>query len=112
MTVLSSLRQDEVDENARSSYFNLPALDVSVAFPQATPVSQFPPCASDYYQFDDLLTSEERAIRMKYWEKAEFPFHVVPKFAALHIAGGTIKMVKQMIDIHRIAIVEALNLLF
>ncbi|TXG59173.1 hypothetical protein EZV62_017002 [Acer yangbiense] len=97
---------DEVDENARSSYFNLPALDVSVAFPQATPVSQFPPCASDYYQFDDLSTSEERAIRMKvracmekdiapimtkYWEKAEFPFHVVPKFAALHIAGGTIK---------------------
>ncbi|KAK3227569.1 hypothetical protein Dsin_007431 [Dipteronia sinensis] len=107
MTDLSSLRQDEVDENARSSYFNLPALDVSVAFPQATPVSQFPPCASDYYQFDDLLTSEERAIRMKvrecmekdiapimtkYWEKAEFPFHVVPKIAALHIAGGTIKV--------------------
>ncbi|TXG64627.1 hypothetical protein EZV62_011621 [Acer yangbiense] len=106
MTVLSSQRQDEVDENARSSYFSLPALDVSVAFPQATPVSQFPPCASDYYQFDDLLTSEERAIRMKvrecmekdiapimtkYWEKAEFPFHVVPKFAALQIAGGTIK---------------------
>ncbi|KHN44704.1 Acyl-coenzyme A oxidase 4, peroxisomal [Glycine soja] len=41
------------------SYFNLPALDVSVAFPQ--------------------------------WEKAEFPFHVIPKFAALRIAGGTIK---------------------
>ncbi|RVW32468.1 Acyl-coenzyme A oxidase 4, peroxisomal [Vitis vinifera] len=62
--------------------------------------------ASDYYQFDDLLTPEEQALRMKvrecvekeiapimteYWEKAEFPFHVVPKLAALRIAGGTIK---------------------
>ncbi|XP_057435250.1 acyl-coenzyme A oxidase 4, peroxisomal isoform X2 [Lotus japonicus] len=88
------------------SYFNLPALDVSVAFPQATPASTFPPCASDYFQFDDLLTPEEQAVRMKvrkcmekeiapimtqYWEKANFPFHVIPKFAELHIAGGTIK---------------------
>ncbi|KAK6943480.1 Acyl-CoA dehydrogenase/oxidase C-terminal [Dillenia turbinata] len=62
--------------------------------------------ASDYYQFDDLLTSEEQAIRMKvrecmekdvapvmarYWEKAEFPFHLIPKIGALGIAGGTIK---------------------
>ncbi|KAK0584368.1 hypothetical protein LWI29_012066 [Acer saccharum] len=106
MTVLSSLRQDEDDKSVRSSYFNLPALDVSLAFPQATPASQFPPCASDYYQFDDLLTSEERVVRMKvrecmekeiapimtkYWEKAEFPFHVVPKLGALRISGGTIK---------------------
>ncbi|XP_027350663.1 acyl-coenzyme A oxidase 4, peroxisomal isoform X1 [Abrus precatorius] len=88
------------------SYFHLPALDVSVAFPQATPASIFPPCASDYFQFDDLLTPEEQAIRSKvrecmekeiapimtqYWEKAEFPFHVIPKLAALRIAGGTIK---------------------
>lgn len=66
----------------------------------------FPPCASDYYQFDDLLNSEERAVRAKvrecmekeiapimaeYWEKAEFPFHIIPKLGALHIAGGTIK---------------------
>ncbi|XP_021803873.1 acyl-coenzyme A oxidase 4, peroxisomal-like [Prunus avium] len=27
----------------------------------------------------------------EYWEKAEFPFHVIPKFGALRIAGGTIK---------------------
>lgn len=90
----------------RSSYFNLPPLDVSVAFPQATPASTFPPCASDYYQFDDLLNAEERAVRAKvrecmekeiapimaeYWEKAEFPFQIIPKLGALHICGGTIK---------------------
>ncbi|KAF3448175.1 hypothetical protein FNV43_RR08886 [Rhamnella rubrinervis] len=62
--------------------------------------------ASDYYQIDDLLTTEEKALRMKvrecmekdvapimaeYWEKAEFPFHVIPNLGALSIAGGTIK---------------------
>ncbi|KAL9425986.1 hypothetical protein AB3S75_032870 [Citrus x aurantiifolia] len=106
MTIHSSKHQDDVDKNARSSYFNLPALDISVAFPQATPASKFPPCASDYYQFDDLLTLEEQAVRMKvrecmekeiapimaeYWEKAEFPFHVIPKLGALRVTGGTIK---------------------
>ncbi|CAD6239669.1 unnamed protein product [Miscanthus lutarioriparius] len=84
----------------------LPSLDLSLAFPQATPASIFPPSASDYYQFDDLLTSEERSIREKvrgivekeiapimaaYWEKAEFPFHAIPKLASLSVAGGTIK---------------------
>lgn len=84
----------------------MPPLDVSVAFPQATPASTFPPCASDYYQFDDLLNAEERAVRAKvrecmekeiapimaeYWEKAEFPFQIIPKLGALHICGGTIK---------------------
>ncbi|PSS23831.1 Acyl-coenzyme A oxidase 4, peroxisomal like [Actinidia chinensis var. chinensis] len=106
MTVLSSQNRDGQNKDAKSSYFNLPALDVSDAFPQATPASVFPPCTSDYYHFDDLLTPEEQALRMKvrecmekeiapimakYWEKAEFPFHVVPKLAALGIAGGTIK---------------------
>ncbi|KAL5806894.1 hypothetical protein ACOSQ4_029627 [Xanthoceras sorbifolium] len=107
-TLLSSQCQDDqVDKSAGiSSHFKLPALDVSLAFPQATPASKFPPSTSDYYQFDDLLTPEERAIRFKvrecvekeiapimtqYWEKAEFPFHVVPKLAALRIAGGMIK---------------------
>lgn len=28
----------------------------------------------------------------QYWEKAEFPFEVIPKLGALHIAGGTIKV--------------------
>lgn len=84
----------------------LPALDVALAFPQATPASLFPPAASDYYQFDDLLTDEEKALRKKvrgimekeiapimteYWEKAEFPFHAIPSLASLGLAGGTIK---------------------
>ncbi|KAH8505957.1 hypothetical protein H0E87_012971, partial [Populus deltoides] len=98
--------RDEVEQNPRSSYFNLPPLDVSVAFPQATPVSTFPPNVSDYYQFSDLLTVEDQALRMRvrecmekeiapmmteYWEKAKFPFHAIPKLGALGIAGGTIK---------------------
>ncbi|AQK84199.1 glutaryl-CoA dehydrogenase [Zea mays] len=84
----------------------LPALDVTLAFPQATPASLFPPAVSDYYQFDDLLTDEEKALRKKvrgimekeiapimteYWEKAEFPFHAIPSLASLGLAGGTIK---------------------
>ncbi|KAE8099189.1 hypothetical protein FH972_017192 [Carpinus fangiana] len=106
MTIFSSAKRDDVDGNARTSYFNLPPLDVSIAFPQATPASIFPPCASDYFHFDDLLTLEEQTLRKKvrecmekeiapimteYWEKAKFPFHVIPKLGALHIAGGTIK---------------------
>ncbi|XAR68803.1 Acyl-CoA oxidase [Bertholletia excelsa] len=107
MTIQSSDNKDEqYNEGKLSSYFNLPALDVSLAFPQATPASIFPPCSSDYYHFDDLLTPDEQAIRMKvrecmekeiapimakYWEKAEFPFQIVPQLAALGIAGSTIK---------------------
>ncbi|XP_057983160.1 acyl-coenzyme A oxidase 4, peroxisomal-like isoform X2 [Malania oleifera] len=102
----SSNAQDDPNKDFRSSYFGLPALDVSAAFPQATPASLFPPCNSDYYHFNDLLTPEEQELRVKvrecmekeiapimaqFWEKAEFPFHVIPKLSALRIAGGTIK---------------------
>ncbi|KAK7339896.1 hypothetical protein VNO77_20582 [Canavalia gladiata] len=104
---MTRFNSDQDNTNMKMpSYFNLPALDVSVAFPQATPASTFPPSVSDYFQLDDLLTPEERDIRIKvrecmekeiapimtqYWEKAEFPFHAIPKLAALQIAGGTIK---------------------
>ncbi|KAM1749059.1 hypothetical protein ACFX15_009541 [Malus domestica] len=30
-------------------------------------------------------------IMAEYWEKAEFPFQIIPKLGALRIAGGTIK---------------------
>ncbi|XP_039067991.1 acyl-coenzyme A oxidase 4, peroxisomal-like isoform X1 [Hibiscus syriacus] len=105
MTVRSQ-HQDETDKSSKPSYYYSPPLDVSVAFPQATPASNFPSAASDYYQFDDLLRPEEKAIRNKvrecmekevapimaeYWEKAEFPFQIIPKLGALSIAGGTIK---------------------
>ncbi len=64
------------------------------------------PAYVDYYNIDALLTPEERAIRDKvrrfcdkevvpvmndYWERAEFPHELFGKFAALDIAGGTIK---------------------
>jgi acyl-CoA oxidase len=108
MTVFTNNKDDVDRTEKRSSYFDSPALDVSVAFPQATPASVFPPCTSDYYHFDDLLTPEERAIKIKvrqcmekeiapnpimteYWEKAKFPFEVVPQLGALRISGGTIK---------------------
>ena len=61
---------------------------------------------TDYYLTDELLTDEEREIRDRvrafcdeevipiineYWEKAEFPFELIPKFANLGVAGGTIR---------------------
>lgn len=62
--------------------------------------------ALDFYQFDLLLTDEEREIRDRvrefmerevkpiindYWERAEFPFELIPKLAELNVCGGTIK---------------------
>ncbi|XP_076925738.1 acyl-coenzyme A oxidase 4, peroxisomal-like [Bidens hawaiensis] len=106
MPALSTQSQDEQKKESTTWYFNHPALDISKAFPQATPASIFPPCTLDYYQFVDLLTPEEQALRLKvrecverdvspimakYWEKAEFPFEIVTKLSALNIAGGTIK---------------------
>jgi glutaryl-CoA dehydrogenase len=61
---------------------------------------------TDFYLMDELLSEEERSIRDKvrafcdrevipiindYWEKAEFPFELIPKLAALGIAGGSIQ---------------------
>ncbi|XP_076939094.1 acyl-coenzyme A oxidase 4, peroxisomal-like [Bidens hawaiensis] len=106
MPALSTKPQGFIAQDSKTWYFDHPALYISKAFPQATPASIFPPCTSDYYQFADLLTPEEQALRLKvrecverdvaplmakYWEKAEFPFEIVPKLSALNIAGGTIK---------------------
>ena len=72
----------------------------------AVEVQPQPSLHTDFYLMDELLTAEERAIRDKvrafcdkevipiindYWERAEFPFELVPKLAALNIAGGSIK---------------------
>jgi glutaryl-CoA dehydrogenase len=61
---------------------------------------------TDFYQMDALLTTEERAIRDRvrafcdaevtpvineYWERAEFPFVLIPKLAELNVAGGSIQ---------------------
>jgi glutaryl-CoA dehydrogenase len=60
---------------------------------------------TDYYLMDELLTDDERRlpdcvrafsdrevipIINGYWERAEFPFELIPKLAALNIAGGNI----------------------
>lgn len=62
--------------------------------------------ALDFYEFDALLTSQERDVRDRvrafveadvkpiingYWERAEFPFELIPKLAALNICGGPIQ---------------------
>src|SRR5436309_11070867 len=61
---------------------------------------------TDFYLMDELLTEQERSVRDKvrnfsdkevipiindYWERAEFPFELVPKLAALGIAGVDIQ---------------------
>jgi glutaryl-CoA dehydrogenase len=60
----------------------------------------------DIYQFNALLTPEERDLRERvrtfcdehvlpiindYWERGEFPFEIVPELAKLGLAGGTIR---------------------
>lgn len=62
--------------------------------------------SSDYFLLDDRLTDEARDVRDRvrgfvdrdvlpvindYWERAEFPFELVPKLAALGIVGSTIE---------------------
>jgi len=63
------------------------------------------PLGTDYYLLDELLAEPERAIRDKvraftnrevipvindYWEKAEFPFELIPRLAELDVAGFSI----------------------
>jgi glutaryl-CoA dehydrogenase len=60
----------------------------------------------DFYLVEELLSDEEREIRDRlrsfceaevipvindYWERAEFPFDLVPRIAELNLAGGTIQ---------------------
>jgi glutaryl-CoA dehydrogenase len=62
--------------------------------------------ATDFYLLDERLTDKGRAIRDRlrafcdqevtpiingYWERAEFPFELVPKMAELGLAGGVIE---------------------
>lgn len=61
---------------------------------------------TDYYLLDDLLTDDARAVRQRvrafvesdllpvindYWDRAEFPWPLVPKLAALGVVGGAIE---------------------
>ncbi|KAF6251931.1 acyl-CoA dehydrogenase/oxidase [Scenedesmus sp. NREL 46B-D3] len=75
-------------------------------FPQATTAAEFPAAVHDALALDSLLTAEEKAIRRRvrafaeseiapiiteFWERAEFPFELVPKMKTLAIGGGTIQ---------------------
>jgi glutaryl-CoA dehydrogenase len=61
--------------------------------------------ASDLLDLESLLTEEERAVRdrvrafsdeevrpviNRYWERAEFPFELIPRLARLGVCGGTL----------------------
>src|SRR5215210_2629982 len=64
------------------------------------------PGGTDFYLLEELLTPEEREVRDRvhafceaevvpyageWWERAAFPFDLVPKLAALGLAGHTIE---------------------
>ena len=61
---------------------------------------------ADFYLLDDMLSTQERDLRDRvrefcdrevlpivndYWERADFPFELVPKLAELNVAGTTIQ---------------------
>ena len=63
-----------------------------------------PPIEGDFYHLSHVLTKEERELQLRvrdfmetevkplvnhYWLKAEFPFEIIPKLAALNICGTT-----------------------
>lgn len=63
---------------------------------------KLPPIDGDFYDYDLKLSQEHREIQMKvrnfmedevepiankYWNKAEFPFEIIPKLAELNICG-------------------------
>jgi glutaryl-CoA dehydrogenase len=69
-------------------------------------IESVPSLGTDYFFLDNLLTKEERDVRDRvrsfcdknlipiindYWEREEFPFELLPKIAALNIAGTTIE---------------------
>jgi glutaryl-CoA dehydrogenase len=64
------------------------------------------PPPTDYYLVDELLKPEERDVRDRvrdwvdrevipiaagYWDRAEFPFEIIPKLKELNITGGPIR---------------------
>lgn len=65
---------------------------------------EIPPINGDFYELGKTLKPEEREIQLKvrefmereikpianhYWNRAEFPMHIIPKMAELNIAGLT-----------------------
>jgi glutaryl-CoA dehydrogenase len=42
------------------------------------------------------------SLLFQYWEKAEFPFELVPKLAQLKVSGGTIQVYSSSISANRV----------
>jgi acyl-CoA oxidase len=74
-------------------------------FPQAQNMSDFPAAAHDLLGLDGLLTTEERCTRdavrqfmetevapiiADHWERASFPFEIIPKLRTLNLGGATL----------------------
>ncbi|MET0523109.1 MAG: acyl-CoA dehydrogenase family protein [Jiangellaceae bacterium] len=80
---------------------------MTVTSPPPPPVIGSPPARmTDLYRFDEQLTDAERDVRDRvrawcdsavipvandYWQRAEFPYELVPGYAALGIAGGQVQ---------------------
>jgi glutaryl-CoA dehydrogenase len=79
-------------------------LDGTGKFKEFSLPTSTPP--TDYYFVDDLLKAEERDVRdrvrqwvdrevipiaARYWDRAEFPFELIPKFRELGLTGGPIR---------------------
>lgn len=83
------------------------AIGTTPEFSFAQNMTVFPPAKHDFLDLgSDLLSPEEREIRQRvrhfaessvapiiasYWEKAEFPFALLPKLKQLDIGGGNLK---------------------
>ena len=65
---------------------------------------ELPPVNGDFYDLSGMLSPEDRALQLKvrefmesevqpivneHWVKSDFPFHLLPKLAALDICGST-----------------------
>ena len=100
VAVVVGVLEDEVGQRDRRD------LDVRIRAREDHVGGSLPAMATDFYLLDERLTDEERAIRDRlrafcdrevtpiingYWERAEFPFELVPKIAELGLAGGVIE---------------------
>lgn len=96
--------QSEADVLERQ--LTLAGLGTTAEFEFAQNMSVFPPAKHDALGLEGLLTPEEREVRDRvrqfaerdiapviagYWERAEFPFELVPGFQKLGIGGGSLK---------------------
>jgi acyl-CoA oxidase len=93
-------------EHTAAAMRPLAATGYTPEFDQAATMVAFPPAVHDALALDALLSPDERAVRLKvrafmeaevapviadYWERAEFPFQLVPKLGALKLGGATLQ---------------------